>query len=240
MSITDVTGRFPLEAVWWRQPFASNQDVTDIAIHHTVMFFLSPDATVEDELNQLAMIYRNHIGRGLGGIGYHGVSFPSGRAYLTSPLTHWGAHVSGENDDKWGFAAAGTYTDSIPPEPLRQGLAELIAMADSARAQELPLRPHRHWTQTTCPGKPWQQWVPTLREEYNMPTLDEIRTLIQEENAKLPKPLTAEEVRAIAEAAAKKYATTGVRQLALEALDHFDKLGRLTQAAQRALKAGGG
>ena len=173
MSITDVTGRFPLESVWWRQPFASNQDITDIAIHHTVTFFLSTNATVGDELNQLAMIYRSHLNRGLGGIGYHGVSFPSGRAYLTSPLTHWGAHVAGENDDKWGFAAAGTYTDVVPPLALRQGLAELIAMADSARIKKLPLSPHRRWTATTCPGNPWQQWVPTLRKKEEDDMTDE-------------------------------------------------------------------
>jgi hypothetical protein len=27
----------------------------------------------------------------------------------------------------------------------------------------LPLRPHRYWGGTTCPGNPWQQWVPGLR-----------------------------------------------------------------------------
>jgi hypothetical protein len=29
---------------------------------------------------------------------------------------------------------------------------------------KLPLRPHRYWINTTCPGNLWQQWVPGLRE----------------------------------------------------------------------------
>jgi hypothetical protein len=134
MSIIDVTARYPLASVWWRGLYSSPDVITDIAIHHTVTFFLAADASQEDELNQLSVIYQYHYyTRGLGGIGYHGIAFPSGRAYLTCPLTRWGANVIDENNHIWGFAAAGTYTDSVPPEALRRGLAELIALADGAR-----------------------------------------------------------------------------------------------------------
>ncbi len=132
MSITDVTARFPLASVWWRGEYGSNDDLTDIAIHHTQTLFLTANATSTDELNQLAVIYQYHWGKGYGGIGYHGIAFPSGRVYLTAPLDRWGANVLGENDHVWGFAGAGDFTNSIPPAGILHGLGELVAMADSA------------------------------------------------------------------------------------------------------------
>jgi hypothetical protein len=128
-----VTARFALASVWWRGEYASNADLTDIAIHHTQTLFLAANATEQDELNQLAVIYEYHYNvKGYGGIGYHGIAFPSGRAYLTAPLSRWGANVLGENDHIWGFAGVGDYTDSIPPVGVLHGLGELVAMADSA------------------------------------------------------------------------------------------------------------
>ena len=133
MAIIDVTERFPLTPVWWRGEYESNADITDIAIHHTQTLFLAANASEEDELNQLAVIYGYHYGtKGFGGIGYHGIAFPSGRAYLTASLSRWGANVLGENDHIWGFAGAGDFTDEIPPAGILHGLGQLVAMVDSA------------------------------------------------------------------------------------------------------------
>lgn len=130
----DVTARYPLADVWWRGAY-SPAAITDTAIHHTAMGDLPADASVDDELAVLDCIYAFHVNaRGFGGIGYHGVAFPSGRAYLTCPLDRWGAHVAFENDHLWGFAAAGTYTNSVPPGGVLRGLSELVALADRTKA----------------------------------------------------------------------------------------------------------
>ncbi len=134
MSITDVTARYPLAPVWWRGAYTPAA-ITDIVIHHTAMGELPADASAEDELMVLDTIYAFHVNtRGFGGIGYHGVAFASGRAYITSSLLRWGAHVAFENDHLWGFAAAGDYSDSIPPEGTLRGLSELVALADRTKA----------------------------------------------------------------------------------------------------------
>ena len=133
MPIIDVTARYPLASVWWRGEYTPAA-ITDIVIHHTAMGELPADASVDDELAVLDCIYAFHVNtRGFGGIGYHGVAFASGRAYLTTPLTRWGAHVAVENDHLWGFAAAGDYRNSIPPEGTLRGLGELVALADRTK-----------------------------------------------------------------------------------------------------------
>ncbi len=133
MSITDVTKRYPLADVWWRGEYTA-EAITDIVIHHTMTGELPADASVGDELMVLDAIYAFHVNtRGFGGIGYHGVAFPSGRAYITCPFDRWGTHVAFENDHLWGFAAAGDYSDSVPPSGTLRGLGELIALADKTK-----------------------------------------------------------------------------------------------------------
>lgn len=130
--IIDVTARYPLAPVWWRGSYGPD-DVDVIVIHHTAMGQLPADASEDDELAVLDCIYAFHVNaRGFGGIGYHGVAFASGRTYLTCPLDRWGAHVAFENNHLWGFAAAGDYSGSIPPDGALRGLAELINMAEAA------------------------------------------------------------------------------------------------------------
>lgn len=131
--ILNVTDRYPLVNEWWRGVYTP-EDITDIVLHHTVMGELPADASLDDELAVLDCIYAFHVNtRGFGGIGYHGVAFPSRRAYLTCPLNRWGAHVAFENNHLWGFAAAGDYTNGVPPEGTLRGLAELIKLADGVR-----------------------------------------------------------------------------------------------------------
>jgi hypothetical protein len=159
--ITDLTARFPIAREWPRQT-GRPADITDNAIHHTATLYLSPTATVADETNQIAVIHQYHIRRGFGGFGYHGIAFPSGRAYLVTPFDQWGANVEGENDHVHGYAAAGTYTTSVPPPALQAGLARLIAAGRRYLGRTVPDRPHRYWGGTTCPGDPWATWVPAL------------------------------------------------------------------------------
>ena len=160
MAVIDVTARYPLADVWWRGAYGP-EDITDIAIHHTMTGETPADASVDDELAVLDCIYAFHVNtRVFGGIGYHGVAFASGRSYLTCPLTRWGAHVADENNHLWGFAAAGDYTNGHPPVGILEGLRDLVFLAADVT---LPLRPHLAWGGTSCPGAQWKEWVPWLR-----------------------------------------------------------------------------
>jgi len=158
---TDLTAHFPIARAWPRQTSAP-ADITDNAIHHTATLYLSPNATPTDEINQIAVIHEYHIRRGFGGFGYHGIAFPSGHAYLITPLDQWGANVANENNHIHGYAAAGTYTTVPPPAQLQAALARLIAAGRRYLQRTVPDRPHRHWGGTACPGDPWAAWVPAL------------------------------------------------------------------------------
>ncbi len=163
----DVTHRFPIPLVWPRLRMDLAR-VDAIAIHHTVTFYLSPNATVEDELNQITVIDMYHRSKGFEGFGYHFIAFPSGRAYYVVRLAQWGAHVGGENDHLYGIAVAGDFTDRIPGLPQREGAVGAIAFIYGYLGRRLPIRPHRAWNPpwggTICPGNTWQDWVPGLIE----------------------------------------------------------------------------
>ena len=176
-SITDVIAQFPIPLVWPRLPMDLAR-VNAIAIHHTATLYLPPNATEEDELNQIAVIHIYHKSKGFGGFGYHFIAFPSGRVYLVTPLTQWGTHVEDENDHLYGIAVAGTFTDTVPGLLQREGVAEAITAIYATLGRRVPIRPHRAWNPpwggTICPGNTWRDWVPGLielvdKEEDNMP-----------------------------------------------------------------------
>lgn len=89
---------------------------------------------------------------------------------------------------------------------------------------------HNEVRNTACPSGriPWAKVIASLEDDMPL-TDDDISRIVT-----AMEPMVDEKV--------KKYALGGgeVRLLALEALDQFDKLGRFTEAAQRALKEGSG
>ena len=161
MTVRNVTRNYYIPLVWPRLTMDLKR-VDAIAIHHTVTFFLSPSATVEEERAHIAMIHRYHLSKGWGGFAYHLISFPSGRIYHVVPLTQWGAHVHAENYHLYGIVVAGDFTSIVPGLPQQQGVAEGIRLAYAALGRQVSIRPHRAWATTACPGATWQQWVPDL------------------------------------------------------------------------------
>ena len=133
--------------------------VDAIAVHHTAvdprtgegesLLLPASEMSMEDELNHIAVIHLYHKSRGFGGFGYHIIVFPSGRAYLVTPLNQWGAHVAGENDHLWGIAFAGNFYSDLPGEPQIAGGREAVAYIP----KELSIRPHLYWGGTACPGR---------------------------------------------------------------------------------------
>ncbi len=162
-NVIDVTDRFPIPLVWPRLPMDLAR-VDAIAIHHTVTFYLSPDATESDEFNQILLINKYHKSKGFGGFGYHFIAFPSGRGYYVVPLTQWGAHVDLENGHLYGIAVAGDFSDTVPGLLQRGAVASAIQFIYAFLRRRTPIRPHRAWGWTSCPGGTWRAWVPGLIE----------------------------------------------------------------------------
>lgn len=153
MRLTDVTARFAIPRIWPRLAMSVGA-VDAIVVHHTVTLYLAKNATVEDELNQIAVIHRYHReSRGFLGFGYHFIVFPSGRAYHVVPLTQMGAHVWWRNDHLWGLAFAGDFTDRLPGEPQIAGGRECVQFCFTAKGAELPIGGHGSYGETTCPGR---------------------------------------------------------------------------------------
>ena len=154
--VIDVTARFPVLREWPRSTMSLNL-MDAIVIHHTAVdprggeaLLLPASAmSMEDELNHIAVIHLYHKSRGFGGFGYHIIVFPSGRAYLVTPLDQWGAHVAEQNDHLWGIAFAGDFYDKLPGEPQMAGAREAV----DEIPKELPIRPHLYWGGTACPGR---------------------------------------------------------------------------------------
>jgi len=175
--IIDVTDRFPLVDTTYRWKY-DKADIDEDAIHHTATLFEADDLTPGQELAHLDVIYHYHVHyRGFGGIGYHGVSFKSGRRYRTAPWDRIGANVYSENDHLRGWAAAGYFHDRVPPQAQREGLAELMLEGSRDLGRDVAAVPHLKYGGTTCPGDRWREWVPRLpglaqqmREEREMPS----------------------------------------------------------------------
>jgi len=161
VAINDVHADYPMPYVWPRLPLDVNR-VDAVVVHHTATFFLRPSATIAEELAHIDMIHIYHQSKGWGGFAYHFIVFPSGRSYLVVPLTQWGAHVKGENDHLHAVVVAGDFTDVVPVRAQQEGVAEGIRLVYATLGRRVPIRPHRSWTPTSCPGNTWQSWVPGL------------------------------------------------------------------------------
>lgn len=179
--IIDLTDRYKLPSYWWRGKRDNPGDVKHIAIHYSYTT-MPATATQAEEIAHLDAIHRGHLERGLGGFGYNGAAFASGRIYLCTPLDRWGAHVEDGNADSLGFV--GIFRHSGPPAlAIREGLAELVAAGDAYVGAAVPVLGHRQFPDqsTSCPGANYALWVPNLREVLMTSPLD----------TKVPQPTTA-------------------------------------------------
>jgi hypothetical protein len=137
--------------------------VVKLVLHHLEMGDLPETATEAEELLVLDAVYAFHTNiRHWGGIGYHGIAFRSRRFYKTADWNRWGAHTYKENDDARGFAVAGDWSTQVPPLTLQQSVAQGVEHHDSLYSITA-LKGHRDYVATTCPGDPYQLWVPNLR-----------------------------------------------------------------------------
>jgi hypothetical protein len=177
MAVVDVTAQFPLEPGW---PRLVQRTATVTVIHHTAVepnqgeALLLPAAQMSraDELNHIRVIHLYHKSLGWGGFAYHGITFPSGRSYAVTPLTRWGAHVAGQNQNKYGWVLAGDFRDRLP------GVIQVAATRDAVAELGKPIKPHNAYGGTTCPGRVTEV-LDQLKEE-GMALTDEDKVWIRE------------------------------------------------------------
>ena len=125
--------------------------VIGIAVHHTV-----GNNVVLNEIDERATIRAidaQHVDADYGGFGYHGIVFPSGRAYHCGEGQR--AHVAKRNHQLRGWAYSGTFTNSFPTPEAEAAMREVL-LAEQARFGDIPIKGHREWALpgegTACPG----------------------------------------------------------------------------------------
>lgn len=172
------------------------------AIHHTVTMMLSPNATQQDEINQIQAIDAYHVDQGFGGFGYHTITFPSGRSYLTGTWNRARAHVMYRNHELVGSVAAGTFTNDLAPPAIVEGLRECVIAARVIFRREMPVRGHGTWADprspSSCPGRIREQInsivQPTPVEEDDMLNAEDKAWISQEIAKQLISILRSEEM----------------------------------------------
>ena len=94
------------------------------------------------------------------GIGYWYLVFPSGRIYQVGSLETQRASVSGENDHIVAVALVGNYTNQYPTDQAIQTIRKLKEeVLLPLLGIELPVKPHRFYGGTACPGNTYQEWI---------------------------------------------------------------------------------
>ena len=156
--------------------------IIGIAIHHTVtLFFPKPDMTEAEERAHIQMIDRYHVSQGWGGFGYHTITFPSGRTYITGDLDGARAHVASRNGELIGCAFAGDHSTQQPTDDAYAGGASAVAAVRAyvafaglvvgtvVASRPLPIAGHRTWAlaawPTSCPGNGLAQHLDRLDKQ---------------------------------------------------------------------------
>lgn len=152
------------------------RDLDMQAVHHFAVdlqdFFSYPivpeELTQEEEESVVLIVDDYHDSppeRDWGGIGYSFVVFPSERVYEFGPLTQQRAGVGSHNHHVVSWCVAGDFTSRIPRSgALRAGVDLGKLIHDRLGLVGMPVKGHRYWGGTSCPGDTWKDWVPELEE----------------------------------------------------------------------------
>ena len=160
MLIADVTQSYPDTL-----PDVPLAEKDCIIIHHTA---------TAGRLN-VAQLYAAH--KQYGGIGYHAIVQPDGRAIMVG---RWNTSRAGAAQTPWlnwrsyHVALVGNFTTSAPPAVQLDTTRQLLAELQYARGARLPIVPHclfnveegteRAKFNTGCPGDTWVTWFGRLLE----------------------------------------------------------------------------
>ncbi|MFD2792594.1 N-acetylmuramoyl-L-alanine amidase [Promicromonospora vindobonensis] len=136
----------------------------EVFVHHSVTAQLSPDASVEDECEQMRALESVGQSRFGTGISYNVVIFPSGRAYQGVSWNRRGTHTGGRNSTARSICFAGNY-EIHEPTAAQLATAAVIYAEGKGHLWVLsaPLRGHRDVSQTACPGRHLYAELPAIR-----------------------------------------------------------------------------
>lgn len=125
-----------------------------VFIHHTVTKLLSPNASVEQEREQMRAIESVGQSRFGTGISYNVIVFPSGRAYQGVSFNRRGTHTGGRNSTVRSISFAGNFDTTQPTDA---SIATAAAIFSEGKGKwwgrNAALNGHRDVSQTACPGR---------------------------------------------------------------------------------------
>lgn len=126
----------------------SLSSINQIVVHHSA------------SIGQSAEDYaRYHVrSKGWPGIGYTFVLEVNGDIIQANPLTNVSYGVSGHNTRSINICLSGDFTKQAPSPAQLKSLKKLIVHLRKQLPQQLPVRGHKDYGQTSCPG-------PTLYKE---------------------------------------------------------------------------
>lgn len=152
--VPDVRLKFPDDPHFDVRPLGV---INTIVIHHSVSKGVK--STIQAELDYLGAVYHlHHDINQWGGIGYHAVVFPSGRAYITGGVEDIRAHVLGKNFNTYGICLVGDFTDSPPGRAQLESTHQLVNEVSYGLGRALYVVGHRDLMATQCPGNTWPEW----------------------------------------------------------------------------------
>lgn len=132
---------------FYRQRFL--KDIKQIIIHHSATSGGSPESFA-----------RYHVeNKGWPGIGYHIVIDKNGNICKTNFATTISYHCSGQNHKSIGVCVIGNYDNVLPDGNILSSLHDVIKYYDKMLGVELPIKGHRDFKATSCPGDKLYEYI---------------------------------------------------------------------------------
>lgn len=126
----------------------------EVAVHHTATATPRADVDVEVERAIMRELERTGFKRFGVGISYNALVFPSGRPYQGVSFNRRGTHTGGNNSRVRAVCFVGNYEID---EPTPAALATAAAIIAEGRGlwwrAGAPVKGHRSYTSTACPGR---------------------------------------------------------------------------------------
>lgn len=157
----DVRTLFPDDEAW-----IATVEKRGYAVHHDAGPLADADknfngTTLDESLDRLDIIWRDHREKGWNGIGYHRLIDPAGRVFLTGSSATHRAHAKGWDyttgttlNHTWlGVCFMGDWSGGRPPETAMRAFRAFLQWETNQRGVPMLLRPHKNLQPgTECPG----------------------------------------------------------------------------------------
>lgn len=121
----------------------------------------------DDRASQVRAVQNFHMdGRGYSDIAYNLIGDPfSKTVYEGRPLDAQGAHCTGQNKVSWSYCILGVDTPNAQ-DYSEDGLTAVVQgfrYLNKARGLDLPIKGHKDYFPTACPGDEFYALLPTIR-----------------------------------------------------------------------------